>query len=377
VHGPGHVDGRPSFMNTEVSPGDALALSVVIPSFNSARWLPSTLDALSAAVRAADRPAEVIVVDDGSTDETQAVVESLAKGFPGPVQVLRQANLGRFLARWNGIAAARAPFVLLLDSRVLLRPDSLRFMFGQLERNPSKLAWNAHVATDPKAPLVGLFWDVPTHVFWGRYLRTPRTMDLTADNFDRAPKGTGVFLAERHLLVEAFEHSWPDTDSKLVSDDTKLLRWIAETSGIRLEPGFSAVYRPRTTVPGFVRHTLDRGTLFVDSYAGTSPLRSAVIVALACAPIALAAGAVALAVTGHVRAAAVLVGAAILAALAPVLPAAANRCPPRSIAAYIVCLPLFVGPFWLGLVRGVLVHRRAFRRSRTAEAVVASERGSR
>lgn len=346
----------------------AAALSVVIPSYNSAQWLPSTLDALAVAVREAGTDVEVIVVDDGSDDGSEGVVEALAPGFPGPLVVVRQENGGRFLARWAGLERARADLVLLLDSRVLLAPDALSYLLPQVEADPRPAGWNAHVHTDRTSPLVGRFWEVPTFVFWGGYLRSPRPYDLTPDTFDSAPKGTGAFLARRDVLVEAFRYAWPEGDAKLISDDTKILRWIAERGGIRLDPGFSAIYRPRTTVKGFVKHSFDRGTLFVDSYAGTSLVRSAVIILAALAPLVLLALLIGLLVAGAWPAAIVILVVAVLVLLAPMLPAAINRCPARAQAAYVLFLPVFIIPFWLGLARGVLVHRRAFsRRSGTRQ----------
>lgn len=343
------------------------ALSVVIPSYNSAEWLPSTLEALATAAREADADVEVLVVDDGSTDGSQAVVESMADDFPGDLVVLRQENSGRFLARWAGIERARADLVLLLDSRVLVRPDALAYLLAAVEADPTPAGWNAHVHTDVKAPLVGRFWEVPTFVFWGDYLRHPRPYDLTTATFDSAPKGTGAFLARRDVLTSAFRQAWPEGDAKLISDDTKILRWIADNGGIRLDPGFSATYRPRTTIGGFVRHSFDRGTLFVDSYAGTSPLRSALLFLLVAAPVAAVAILVWLIAAGAVPAAIVAVVALVVLLLAPTVPAAINRCPGRALLSYVCYLPVFLLPFWSGLARGLVIHRHAFTdKTRTA-----------
>ncbi|MEN2738056.1 glycosyltransferase [Microbacterium sp. X-17] len=337
-------------------------LSVVMPAFNSAPWLPSTFRALSDAVRRADVTVEAIVVDDGSTDATATTVEAIRPSFPGRLSLLRQDNQGRYRARLNGLTRADSETVLLLDSRVLIAPEALAYVIGELRKSGAPRVWNAGIRTDPAAPLVGLFWDVPTYVFWGGYLRAPRPYDLDAENFDSAPKGTGVFLAPREMLLRAFEHARPVADSRLVSDDTKLLRWIAETEGIRVDPRFEATYRPRTSVKSFLGHAFARGTMFVDSYAGTGALRSAALIALAIAPALAVAALVWLFVVGWSATALVLLLLLVVLAAAPILPAAINRCPPRSIGAYLLYLPLFAGPFWAGLVRGIVVHRRAFGR---------------
>lgn len=343
------------------------SLSVVIPSYNSSRWLPSTLDALAVAVREADADIEVIVVDDGSNDGSGDVVQQLSADFPGELIVVRQENSGRFLARWAGIERARAEHVLLLDSRVIVAPDALAYLLPAVAADPAPAGWNAHVHTDPTSPLVGRFWEVPTFVFWGGYLRDPRPYDLTAETFDSAPKGTGAFLARREVLREAFLQAWPEGDAKLISDDTKILRWIADNGGIRLDPGFSATYRPRTTVDGFVRHSFDRGTLFVDSYAGTSPLRSVILLLAAVAPFVAVALMVWLIVAGAGVAALILVAVLLLLLLAPLMPASLNRCPPRAQLSYVTFILVFLVPFWSGLLRGIVIHRGAFfDRSRVA-----------
>ena len=50
-------------------------LSVVMPSYNSAEWLPSTIDALARAIREAKAQVELIVVDDGSKDSTPQLLD--------------------------------------------------------------------------------------------------------------------------------------------------------------------------------------------------------------------------------------------------------------------------------------------------------------
>lgn len=346
-------------MSVEPAKEKPYALSVVIPSYNSAHWLPSTLKALAAAVRVAEITLEVVVVDDGSTDDTRAVLESMRTGFPGELEVLSQSNSGRFLARWAGLQRARSDTVLLLDSRVLLAPEALRNYVDAHRADPQQSAWNGYVITDPASPLVGLFWEVPTRVFWGGFLRSPRPFYLTRDTFDSAPKGTGLFIARKDDLEAAFLSSWPTGDARLVSDDTKILRHIAEASSIRLEPGIAATYRPRTTVRGFVRHSFDRGTLFVDSYAGTSLVRSAVLVVLALLPVISLAALIVLVSAGMSALALAVVFGLAVAALSPVAIAAFNRCSRRGLLAFVVCLPVFAVPFWLGLVRGAFIHRRA------------------
>lgn len=333
-------------------------LSVVIPSYDSAPWLPSTLSACAEALTASGWRAQVIVVDDGSQDGTSALVRDLALDFPHDLEVVGQPNRGRFLARWAGLQAAVGARVLLLDSRVLLLPDSLAHVARSTASDPYKTVWNGHAITDPQAPLVGHFWEVPTFLFWGDYLRDPRPVAFGAEDFERHPKGTGVFLAPRDVLVNACLAVWPVGDASLSSDDTKLIRHIAEGTPIHLDPGFAAVYRPRATVHGFVRHSLDRGTFLVDSFAGTSRRWSAFLLALAVVPVG---GLTLLAVmvsAGEWLGLSALAVVGLAALAAPAVVAARRGCPGRGVMAYLTYVPVFAVPYWFGLLRGLVVHRR-------------------
>ena len=337
-------------------------LSVVIPSCNSAPWLPSTLEALELALDRSGWSAEVIVVDDGSTDDTSSVLAEMRPRFRYPLTVLTQKNSGRFLARWSGAQAATGKLLLLLDSRVLIDRDALSYVHGS---DGGLSAWNAHINNDPDAPLVGLFWDVPTFLFWGSYLARPRAMTITTENFDTLPKGTTCFLIPTEQFVSACISCWPSGDSRFSSDDTRLLRHVASLAPIRLDPGFSAIYRARATLPRFLRHSFDRGTLFVDSYAGTSLARNAALIALAITPIAAVVALVAL-IVGHAwPALAVVIAAAIVALVAPAAIAATRRCSGRSIRSYLTLVIPFSGVFWAGLLRGLVIHGGSLAHSRS------------
>lgn len=333
-------------------------LSVVIPSYDSEPYLRSTLDACAVALGRTSWDAEVIVVDDGSTDGTAALVDAVAATYPVPLALLRQSNQGRFLARWAGLTRADGRLVLLLDSRVLLDADALATVEKAMAADPALTVWNGHAVTDPTAPLVGHFWEVPTHVFWGGWLGRPRPASFGLADYNRYPKGTGVFLAPRDVLVAACEAAWPTANAALASDDTKVIRGIAATAPIHLDPGFRAVYRPRVDVRGFVRHSLGRGTFLVDSFGGTSAAWSAAVVALGAAPLVALAALVWLAAIGRWALVGWLVLAGVVAVLSPAAVAAARGCPRRGLAAYVAYLPVFVLPYWFGVLRGLVVHRR-------------------
>lgn len=93
-------------------------LSIVIPVYNVASVLPACLDALKAQTRP---PEEIIAVDDGSTDDSPAILERYAASMPN-LAIVRQENRGRSVARNVGLAKSSGRYVGFVDSDDI--PDS-------------------------------------------------------------------------------------------------------------------------------------------------------------------------------------------------------------------------------------------------------------
>jgi glycosyltransferase involved in cell wall biosynthesis len=110
-------------------PASVSGVSVVIPAHNAARFVGAALDSVLAQTLPA---AEVIVVDDGSTDDTAAVVEQ----YSGRVHYVRQPRAGANAARNAGIRLARGKYVALLDADDVWLPDKLATQTAILERKP-------------------------------------------------------------------------------------------------------------------------------------------------------------------------------------------------------------------------------------------------
>jgi len=106
------------------------AYSVVIPAWNAAETLAETLESVLAQSLP---PAEVIVVDDGSTDATADV----AAGFGPLVRVIVQDNRGVGTATNTGLASCRQPLVALVDSDDLWLPEKAARQIAHLSRLPA------------------------------------------------------------------------------------------------------------------------------------------------------------------------------------------------------------------------------------------------
>lgn len=109
-----------------MSDSDRPRVSVVLTTHNRARMLPSSAaSALAQTVGAI----ELIIVDDGSTDDTPAVLHGLAGSDPR-VRAVAQHNAGLASARNAGLDRARAPWVLFLDDDDLLLPRALEILLA-------------------------------------------------------------------------------------------------------------------------------------------------------------------------------------------------------------------------------------------------------
>jgi len=122
-------------------------VSIITPCYNGATFLRTTLQSALAQSHA---PLEIIVVDDGSTDESASMAESF--GFP--VRVIRQLNQGESVARNRALAEARGSHVLFLDADDLLEETALAELVRAVEPNPDAVAIMgcAWFSEDPRAP---------------------------------------------------------------------------------------------------------------------------------------------------------------------------------------------------------------------------------
>lgn len=108
------------------------ALSIVIPAYNEARRLPPTLDRLSEHLRRQPYDWEIIVVSNGSTDETDRVTRAVQQRIPH-LQLISISERGKGIAARTGALASRGAVVFLCDADLSMPAEHLdRF----LERMP-------------------------------------------------------------------------------------------------------------------------------------------------------------------------------------------------------------------------------------------------
>lgn len=241
-------------------------VSCVIPVYNSANWLLKTIPNLIRSLEKAKvKNAEILVVDDGSTDKSTDVIDTIKS--PYKIIVIKQENSGRFLARRAGILTAKYDKVLLIDSRVQINSNSIKHVLDEQSKDNSKQVWNGHVNVAKKGNIFARFWDALVLIAWRKYFSNPRECSYGIQDFDHYPKGTGCFLAPKKVLIDSMNTFMTQTsDIKNSSDDTLLIRLIAEKQNIHLSPNFACLYYGRSNLKQFTKHAYNRGKFFVDGF---------------------------------------------------------------------------------------------------------------
>jgi dolichol-phosphate mannosyltransferase len=117
------------------SRAEAPRVSVVVPVRNEADNVTPLVEEIARAL-AAFTPIEIIYVNDGSRDETEAALKSLMKTYRSLRQIRHDVSCGQSAAVRSGVAAARAPIVVTLDGDGQNDPAFLPAFVNALERDP-------------------------------------------------------------------------------------------------------------------------------------------------------------------------------------------------------------------------------------------------
>ena len=116
-------------------------VSIIIPAYNAARYLSRSV---ASALAQTYTNIEVVIVDDGSTDETGAVADQLV-AQDNRVKVVHQENRGLAEARRSGIKAATADYLVHLDADDELLPDAVTFLLEKCVSEQLDVAYGSFI----------------------------------------------------------------------------------------------------------------------------------------------------------------------------------------------------------------------------------------
>jgi len=137
-------------------------LSIVIPAYNEAQRLPPTLDRVARFLATLPLRSEIIVVDDGSKDDTCGVVERAMAQIPTLRLVRQTPNRGKGAAVRMGMLAARGQIRVMCDADCSMPPEQLPRLLAPVTACKAEIAIGSRYAegarTDVKQPLYRVLW---------------------------------------------------------------------------------------------------------------------------------------------------------------------------------------------------------------------------
>ncbi len=204
-------------------------VSILIPAYNAEQWLPDTLR--SAIAQTWDRK-EIIVVDDGSTDQTLAIARTFESGC---VKVFTQKNQGAAATRNNAFSLSQGDYIQWLDADDLLGPEKVAKQMEALGDSPNKLtllsgSW-------------GRFWHRPQ---CATFVPTALWSDLSKAEWLTRKMGQNLYMQTASWLVsrELTEAAGPWNIRLLGDDDGEYFcRILLASNGVRFVPEAKVYYR--------------------------------------------------------------------------------------------------------------------------------------
>ena len=187
---------------------DPMDISVIIPARNEERLIRQTLDHVLAACRhltetdgSREVTWEVLVIDNGSTDNTRNIVEASAKS---DVQVVPLETLGAARARNAGRRHSRGRVLVFVDADTMIPVDSLSRIAGHCHEQENVAGITSLGTLDGglRAQLWWNFWNTVRHLPLSRAKAMPAFMFCTAATFDSfGPFDEGVAIGEEWPIL--------------------------------------------------------------------------------------------------------------------------------------------------------------------------------
>lgn len=255
---------------------DDMKISVIIPTYNYARYLPC---ALTSIVKQMTTEIEVLVIDDGSTDETAAIVQDYQVRYP-QIHYYYQANQGPAAARNQGVQWSQGEYILFLDADDELQPDAIARFVAMCQQAPTLAVLMApHITIQENARK--------------KKSRLPQISASHEENFIRFIRKKnsichGAFLVKRFICEEMpypaqfvgredlvfFAHLMARYDIGVLSSPTvcirqhaKSLRYVATRDATYLEAIAAAVFDPRYLTTRCMRYKKTyRASLYLSQF---------------------------------------------------------------------------------------------------------------
>lgn len=163
-------------------------VSFIVTVYNKAPYIPAVINAIFA--QEGDFEREVFIIDDGSTDDSPAILDRMCAGRTG-VHVIHQKNQGQVAATNTGARAATQPWLKIVDGDDVLAPYATRVLLDAASSAGAKIAVGAFALYDFGEPIVFSPYDPEKAV--------ARRRDLFAECLKNCPCNLSPTLIDREL----------------------------------------------------------------------------------------------------------------------------------------------------------------------------------
>ena len=114
-------------------------ISVIIPCYNQAKYIAETIDSVLAQTF---KDFEIIIVNDGSSDQSSSIIQTYAKQHPDIISYIEQANQGVIAARNNAIKHSRGQYIFPLDGDDKIAPSCLEKLYKAISRHKGDVIYS-------------------------------------------------------------------------------------------------------------------------------------------------------------------------------------------------------------------------------------------
>jgi len=235
-----------------------LNISVIVPVYNGEETIGKCLYNLVNQDFPKDQY-EIIVVNDGSTDNTVDIIEKYAEKYNIVKLITLDQNKGRIIARITGAKSASYDLLLFVDSRRIATNDLL-INLERIEYQP--IVQGQILESQEKDSLYERVLYLFRRKYYFSEVWNSKVYWINKHNFDRSPKGTGCLLIDRNLFLEC----QPSDKGRHVNDDTKILKQVVKHKPILRHQDVKVKYIARNKSKSALKHIFYRGIRFQDYY---------------------------------------------------------------------------------------------------------------
>jgi glycosyltransferase involved in cell wall biosynthesis len=208
-------------------------LSIIVPAFNEAANILGTLDNVSSAVASAGIEAEIIVIDDGSTDRTAALVTDNAAQFPGTRLLINEHNMGFGATYRRGVDAAIGTYIVMVHGDNAWGAPTLRDLFSRVGDADIVIGYTRNMwqSRTVARTMVSKAFTMLVNAITGRHLQyynglqihradVLKGMTIQSSGFGFQPEVLVKALAQTQTLIEV-----PMDLMEREHGDSKAFRW--------------------------------------------------------------------------------------------------------------------------------------------------------